>query len=59
MKNRISKKIIKALSKTLSTKNCSLHEPWFDRSEIKYLSSAIKKNQFQHMVKKLKYLKIK
>ena len=41
MKNRISKKIIKALSKTLSAKNCSLHEPWFDRSEIKYLSSAI------------------
>jgi len=42
MKKRISNQIIKALSKTLSTKNCSLHEPWFDRSEIKYLSKAIK-----------------
>lgn len=44
MKEKLSKQIIQALNKTLGKRKCSLHEPWFDNSEIKYLSEAIKKN---------------
>ena len=44
MKKNINREIINALIKVLGKKECSLHEPWFDGLEIKYLSNSIKRN---------------
>ena len=59
MKKKISKQIIKALIKTLHKKKCSLHEPWFDRSEIKYLENAIKQNSVSTYGKETKIFESK
>ena len=44
MKHHFPSEIALAISKVVGRKKCSLHEPWFDKSEIKYVSSAIKNN---------------
>jgi len=44
MIKNISKQVSKAIIEAIGKKKCSLHEPWFDKSEAKYLSTAIKKN---------------
>ena len=36
--------IIKSIQDVTGNKKCSLHEPWFDKSEIKYLIKVIKSN---------------
>ena len=33
MKQNISREITLAISKVVGRKKCSLHEPWFDKSE--------------------------
>tara|TARA_B100000963_G_scaffold269345_1_gene237486 strand:- start:1486 stop:2658 length:1173 start_codon:yes stop_codon:yes gene_type:complete len=44
MKNKNLNKIIKSIQKVTGKKRCSLHEPWFDKLETKYLNKAIKNN---------------
>ena len=44
MKNKNLDKIIKSIQKVTGNKKCSLHEPWFDKSEIMHLKKAIKNN---------------
>ena len=44
MKNKNLRQIIKSIQKVTGRKKCSLHEPWFDKSEIKCLEKVIKNN---------------
>ena len=44
MINKNLDRIIKSIQEVTGNKKCSLHEPWFDKSEIKYLTKAIKSN---------------
>ena len=44
MINKNIDKIIKAIQKVTGTKKTSLHEPWFNNLEIKYLTKSIKYN---------------
>lgn len=44
MKNKNLRQIIKSIQKVTGRKKCSLHEPWFDKSEIKFLEKVIKNN---------------
>ena len=44
MINKNLDRIIKSIQEVTGNKKCSLHEPWFDKSEINYLTKAIKSN---------------
>jgi perosamine synthetase len=44
MINKNLDRIIKSIQEVTGNKKCSLHEPWFDKSEIKYLIKVIKSN---------------
>ena len=44
MINKNLDRIIKSIQEVTGNKKCSLHEPWFDKSEIKYLTKAIQSN---------------
>ena len=44
MINKNLDRIIKSIQEVTGNKKCSLHEPWFDKSEIKYLTKVIKSN---------------